>query len=158
MIIRSSAFTHGGPIPRQYCYDGGNLLPPLSFDEIPPGTESLALIVDDPDAPNGSFVHWLIWNMEHDAFGNADPTRDPHAVAGMNGYGEIGYGGPCPPPGRPHRYHFRLYALSTMLDDLPPGASREQLKSAMGEHVLETALLIGTCQGSAPVESSTTHG
>lgn len=146
MTIRSTAFAHGEPIPVEYSYDGGNLRPPLSFHDIPPGTESLALIMEDPDAPSGPFAHWLIWNMEHDAFGNADPTRDPHAVSGHNGMGEIGYVGPCPPSGPPHRYYLRLYALDTMLDDLPVGASREQLKRAMEDHVLESAQLMGTFQ------------
>lgn len=146
MIIRSTAFAHGEPIPAEYSFDGGNLRPPLSFTDIPPGTESLALIMEDPDAPNGSFAHWLIWNMEHDAFGNADPTRDPHAVSGRNGFGEIGYAGPHPPAGPPHRYYFHLYALDTMFEDLPVGASREQLRAAMADHVLEQADLMGTYQ------------
>lgn len=144
MTIRSPAFPYGGAIPGQFALHGGNARPPLVFDDIPPGTESLALIMEDPDAPHGSFAHWLIWNMEHDAFGNADPTRDPHAVSGRNGMGEIGYAGPCPPPGAAHRYYFHLYALDTMLDDLPVGASREQLRMAMGDHVLEKADLMGT--------------
>lgn len=146
MTISSSAFAVGAPIPPEFSFTGGNLRPPLSFNEIPPGTEGLVLIMEDPDAPGGPFTHWLIWNMEHDAFGNADPTRDPHAVSGRNGFGEIGYAGPNPPAGERHRYYFHLYALDTMLEELPVGASREQLMSAMADHVLERADLMGTYQ------------
>jgi Raf kinase inhibitor-like YbhB/YbcL family protein len=138
--IRSDAFDEGGAIPRRYTCDAENVSPPLSFSAAPEGTLSLALIVDDPDAPVGTFTHWLAWGIAPDAAGLGEGQPAPRE--GTNGFGTAGYAGPCPPRGR-HRYFFRLNALDAELD-LEPGADRDALEGALDGHVLETAELMGT--------------
>ena len=138
--IRSDAFEHRGAIPPRYTCDAGNVSPPLSFAGAPEGTRSLALIVDDPDAPVGTFTHWLAWGIASDAPGLGEGQPAPHE--GTNGFGTAGYAGPCPPHGR-HRYFFRLHALAAELD-VEPGADRDTLERALEGHVLETAELMGT--------------
>jgi Raf kinase inhibitor-like YbhB/YbcL family protein len=138
--ITSAAFGDGGTIPAKHTCDGGNVSPPLSFAGAPEGSRSLALLVDDPDAPVGTFTHWLAWGIDPDAAGLAEGEAAPRE--GRNGFGTTGYVGPCPPHGR-HRYFFRLHALDTELD-LEPGADRDELERALGGHGLETAELIGT--------------
>jgi Raf kinase inhibitor-like YbhB/YbcL family protein len=144
--IRSTAFPEGGTIPKKFTCDGPDVSPALTWVGAPAGTQSLALIADDPDAPAGTWTHWIIWDI-------APGTTLPEGVAktetlsdgvrqGRNDFKRIGYGGPCPPPGNPHRYFFRLSALDTKLD-LKPGASRKELESAMKGHVLSQAELIG---------------
>jgi Raf kinase inhibitor-like YbhB/YbcL family protein len=139
--ITSGAFDHGGSIPPRHSCEGENVSPPLSWAGVPDGTRSLALIVDDPDAPVGTFTHWLAWGIDPAAGGLADGEAAPRE--GRNGFGTVGYGGPCPPPGHGrHRYFFRLQALDVELD-LEAGADREELERALGGHVLESAELIG---------------
>jgi Raf kinase inhibitor-like YbhB/YbcL family protein len=139
--ITSGAFVGGGSIPGQYSCEGENLSPPLSWAGVPDGTRSLALIVDDPDAPVGTFTHWLAWGIDPGAGGLAEREAAPRE--GRNGFGTVGYSGPCPPPGHGrHRYFFRLQALDVELD-LKAGAVREDLERALGGHVLESAELMG---------------
>jgi len=138
--ITSGAFAEGDTIPRRHTCEGEDVSPPLAWTGVPEGTRSLALIVDDPDAPVGTFTHWLAWGIDPGgtlAEGEAAPRE------GRNDFGEVGYRGPCPPPGHGrHRYFFRLYALDTELD-LEPGASRDELERSLEGHALETAELMG---------------
>lgn len=143
MKIDSSAFKHGESIPEKYTCQGVNVSPPLAFHDVPKGTKSFALIVDDPDAPMGTFVHWLAWNIP----GDTSELREGVALAeqGKNHYKVTSYRGPCPPPGSPHRYFFKLYALDSLLK-LPEGALKEQIEKAIEGHVLAKAELIGIFQ------------
>ena len=141
MKITSQAFKEGGSIPDQYTMYGQNRIPPLHLDEVPERTRSLALIVDDPDAPSGTFNHWLLFNMDpriRDIKENSVPVM---ATQGRNDYGEVEYGGPQPPSGE-HRYFFRAYALDTTLP-LTRGVKRQDLEREMKDHVLESATLMG---------------
>ena len=147
MKIDSSAFKEGQPIPKKYTSEGVDLSPPLAFHDVPQDTKTLALIVDDPDAPMGTFVHWLAWNIP------GTTTELPEGVMseedkfeqGINDYKETRYRGPCPPPGSPHRYYFKLYALDAFID-LPKGALKSDLEKAIQGHILAKAELIGTFQ------------
>ena len=140
--LSSSAFNEGQPIPRRHSCDGENVSPPLSWSSPPDGTRSLALILHDPDAPSGDFTHWVGWNIDPGTDGLEEGEHPP--AEGANGFGENGYGGPCPPPGHgAHRYQHELFALDTELD-LEPESSREQLEDAIEGHVLGGAELIGT--------------
>ena len=144
--ISSTAFKNNGLIPKQYTCDGENFSPPLSWTEIPEGTESLALISDDPDAPGSTWVHWVIYNMPPNSKGLQEgvlPIQDMahETKQGINDFKKIGYGGPCPPSGT-HRYSFKLYALNTKLN-LESGATKKQLLIAMKGHILAQAKLIG---------------
>ncbi|WP_457606431.1 YbhB/YbcL family Raf kinase inhibitor-like protein [Nitratifractor sp.] len=146
MLIQSPAFENGGVIPAKYGCRGEDLSIPLSFRGIPEGTRSLALIMKDPDAPGGLFVHWVIYNMPA-SLGELpegippEPTLAEGIRQGINDFGRIGYGSPCPPD-RPHRYYLKLYALDTPLP-LEPGLNREQLLAAMRGHVIDEAELMG---------------
>jgi Raf kinase inhibitor-like YbhB/YbcL family protein len=146
--LKITAFPNGGEIPRKYTCNGENVSPLLSWSETPLHARSLALIADDPDAPTGTWTHWIIWNIpaHTTSLPESVPTNQESlatgAHQGRNDFGRIGYGGPCPPPGRPHRYFFRLYALSTALD-LKPGAARSKLESAMNPHILAHAEWMG---------------
>lgn len=140
MKLTSTAFT--GEIPPVYTCDGQNINPPLSISEVPAEAQSLVLIVDDPDAPRGDWVHWLVWNISP-----ATTEISENSVPGTEGttdFGEIGWGGPCPPSGV-HRYFFKLYALDTSLD-LPTSTTKADLLAAMEGHILVTNELIGTYQ------------
>jgi Raf kinase inhibitor-like YbhB/YbcL family protein len=140
--LTSTAFEDGAAIPRLYSCEGEDLSPPLAWSETPEEAKSLALIVDDPDAPSGTFVHWLAWGIDPRSGGLLE--GESASSEGTGGFGESGYRGPCPPPGHgPHRYFFRLYALDQQLD-LAPGASREELEGATQGHVLAGAELVGT--------------
>lgn len=146
MQITSAAFDPEASIPRDYTCDGGNQSPPLSWQGVPEATQSLALIVDDPDAPGRTFVHWVLYNLPPDqsSLSAAQPTSPTllwGGIQGRNDFRAIGYGGPCPPQGR-HRYDFKLYALDQRLT-LEPGATKDQVVEAMDGHVLATAELIG---------------
>jgi len=146
----STAFKEGDKIPVKYTCDGQDVSPPLEWGQPPPGTQAFALIVDDPDAPGGVFTHWVIFNIPSDSrkLPEAIPTQTQlpdGALQGKNDFGRIGYGGPCPPPGRPHRYQFTLYALDQRLD-LKAGVSKKQLLSAMQGHVLTQIQLTGIYQ------------
>ncbi len=143
----SPAFGHGQPIPAVYTCKGRNISPPLTWSDLPQGTKSLALIMDDPDAPLGTWVHWVIYNIPPTRTGleEALPSEERLAdgsLQGKNSWRRIGYGGPCPPSGT-HRYYFRLYALDSMLS-LAPGAMKEQLLQAMQGHILAQAEWMGT--------------
>ena len=149
--LTSSAFDDGGAIPLRYTCDGDDVSPPLAWSELPEGTRSLALIVDDPDAPDPAapkmiFVHWVLYNMPPDSSGldeDVGAGRLPAGTGqGLNDWKRPGYGGPCPPIGT-HRYFHKLYALDTVLPDLgTPGKAR--LEQAMQGHVLASAELVGT--------------
>ena len=147
MEIISAAFQNGETIPTQYTCSGQDISPALNWSGVPEGTQSFALIVDDPDAPGGTFTHWVIFNIPADTIelGEAIPTSSElpsGALQGRNSFGRIGYDGPCPPPGTPHHYHFVLYALGRALD-LPAGASNVQVLNAMQDHILAQAELVG---------------
>ena len=144
--IKTTAFSEGGSIPKKHTCDGADLSPALAWASAPAGTKSLALIADDPDAPVGTWTHWIAWNIPPEGAlpegiakveNLGDGTRQ-----GKNDFKRIGYGGPCPPPGKPHRYFFKLYALDDKLD-LKPGASRNELERAMQGHVQSQTELMG---------------
>jgi Raf kinase inhibitor-like YbhB/YbcL family protein len=146
MELKSSAFAAGGMIPKQYTCDGQDIAPPLSWSNVPAKTKSLALIADDPDAPMGTWVHWVMWNIPPTvrALGEHLPKTDtlPNGIKqGMTDFKRIGYGGPCPPSGT-HRYFFKLYALDTTLN-LPPTTTKKDLEKAMQGHILQQAELMG---------------
>lgn len=143
MKLKSSAFEHHQPIPKKYTCDGEDLSPPLQLSDIPSGTKSLALIVDDPDAPRGTFDHWIVWNIPPNT--TSLPERFEGPKQGRNHFGDLRYRGPCPPPGKPHRYFFKVYALDTLVD-VAKGSSKEQLEAAMEGHILSRAELVGTYQ------------
>jgi Raf kinase inhibitor-like YbhB/YbcL family protein len=149
LALSSTAFQDGGGIPGDYTCDGQDISPQLSWGEPPAGTLSLALIVDDMDT-GGKFTHWVIFNIPSTSreLAEAVPagTQLPDgALQGKNDFGNIGYGGPCPPYGKTHRYRFTLYALDTSLD-LEAGASRKQVLGAMEGHIIARGQLIGTYQ------------
>lgn len=146
MHLVSPAFFIGGTIPYQYTCDGDEISPPLSWDEPPEGTSTFALIVEDTDAPQGSFTHWLVYdmppNLRHLPEGVPNLPKLPNGgVQGKNDYGHFGYGGACPPDGT-HRYFFKLYALDQILG-LEAGASKAQVEAAMEGHILDAAQLMG---------------
>ncbi|QJD28699.1 YbhB/YbcL family Raf kinase inhibitor-like protein [Methylococcus geothermalis] len=151
--LSSEAFPPNGEIPRKYTCDGGDVSPPLAWSGLPAGTRSLALIVDDPDAPDPkapkmTWVHWVLYNLPADAPGlpEAMQSLPVGTLQGMNDWKRTGYGGPCPPIGR-HRYFHKLYALDTVLPDLHR-PDKAKLEQAMAGHVLGQAELIGTYQRS----------
>ncbi len=139
MTISSPAFRHGGTIPDRYSKDGGNQRPTLRFEEVPTNAQSLALIVDDPDAPNGTFTHWLAYNISPATREISDNTLTLQQAC--NDYGQNGYGGPRPPSGE-HRYCFKLFALDDRIS-LPRGASRLDMEEAMLGHVIAEAEYMG---------------
>jgi Raf kinase inhibitor-like YbhB/YbcL family protein len=140
--LTSAAFRHGEPIPRRHTCEGEDVSPALAWSGIPPEARSLAVIVDDPDAPGGTFTHWLAWRIDPTAGELAEGQAAP--VEGGNDFGSTGYRGPCPPPGHgPHRYFFRLYALDSELE-LAAGAGKDEIEGALEDHVLASAELVGT--------------
>jgi Raf kinase inhibitor-like YbhB/YbcL family protein len=144
----SSDFAHGERIPQRHTCDGEDASPRLEWSGVPVETRSFALICDDPDAPRGTWLHWTLYNLpaeavELDAGVPLLPELPSGARQGMTDFGRVGYGGPCPPPGKPHRYFFRLYALGAVLN-LAPGVKRAELEAAMRDHVLATGTLMGT--------------
>ncbi|BCS56056.1 YbhB/YbcL family Raf kinase inhibitor-like protein [Geobacter sp. SVR] len=141
MKISSPAFAHNQQIPSRYTCDGDDINPPLHIENIPAGTKSLALIVEDPDAPSGLWVHWLLWNIAPHQAEIGENSSPKEAMAGRNDFRRTAYGGPCPPSGS-HRYIFRLFALDRLLP-LAGGSSKQQLEAAMEGHVLGSAQLIG---------------
>jgi Raf kinase inhibitor-like YbhB/YbcL family protein len=136
--LRSIAFSHKGHIPFKYSCEGEDINPPLEFIAVPEGTKSIALIMEDPDAPNGVFDHWVTWNISPN---EAIAEKTSPGVNGRNSFGKTGYGGPCPPSGV-HRYFFRGYALDVQLD-LIAGSGKQDLLDAMNDHILATAELMG---------------
>jgi len=146
ITITSAAFTEGGMIPREYTCDGKDISPPLAWTGAPEGTRSLAIICDDPDAPMGTWVHWVLFNVPATADElpqGIPPDRilENGARHGINDFGKLGYGGPCPPGGT-HRYYFKVYALDTDLTQDPGIAKAELLKSMEG-HILAEGQLMG---------------
>lgn len=140
ITVSSTAFTDGGTIPRRYACDGEDVSPPLRFAGIPSGTQELAVLVEDPDAPRGTFVHWVAWGLDPSTATLEQGATPPGT--GTNGFGRRGYGGPCPPRGAPHRYVFTVFALSRRLD-LPPGASADQLRRAVADATIAEGRLVG---------------
>lgn len=144
MLITSPSFENNAPIPRKFTCDGGDINPELQIHNVPPGTKSLALIMDDPDAPvSGGFVHWVTWNIDPAVPYIKEESMPPGAMEGANGAGRIGYMGPCPPPGHgTHHYRFRLCALDSPLE-LPETTKASDLQAEIDKHLLETAELVG---------------
>ena len=145
--LSSPAFAPGQPIPRKYSCDGQDISPPLNWGEPPQNTRSLALIADDPDAPGGTFVHWVLYNVPSNSRALPEGVAKSEKLAdaslhGKNSWGRLGYGGPCPPGGT-HRYFFKLYALDSVLG-LPSGASKQRLLEAMQGHIVAQVELMGT--------------
>ncbi len=143
MKIISSAFAHNEKIPSKYTCDGDNISPPLQFTEVPSAAKSLALLVEDPDAPSGLFVHWVIYNIPVSAGSLPEGARPP-GIEGVNDFGKSAYGGPCPPSGT-HRYYFKFFALDSEVD-LPEGVNRSGVLKAMKGHIIEEDELIGLYQ------------
>ena len=145
--LKSSAFENNGFIPRQFTGQGVDISPALQWQDAPGQTKSFALINDDPDAPGMTWVHWVIFNIPADktTLSEAVPTKaelSDRTKQGINDFGQIGYGGPMPPPGKAHRYFFKLYALDCMLD-LKSGITKSELLKAMQGHILAQAELVG---------------
>ena len=140
MILSSSAFENNGTIPLVYTCDGSDISPPLTITNVPKNTQSLALIVEDPDTPRGTVTHWIVWNIlpQKSQFVEGEKIDYPQ---GINVFGTVDYKGPCPPSGT-HRYFFKLYALDTILD-LVDGSTKDNLMEAMNGHILEQSALIG---------------
>jgi Raf kinase inhibitor-like YbhB/YbcL family protein len=145
LTVTSKSFASGGTIPVDLTCDGANRSPQITWSAPPQGTKAFALIADDPDAPSGDFTHWVLFNVPADALSfaeGADPTQ-LGATAGVNGFGQPGYGGPCPPKYEIHHYVFQVYALDSKID-APAGATREVVESAISGHVLGEGSLVGT--------------
>ena len=152
MQLTSIAFKDGAAIPAKYTCDATNVSPPLKWTGVPANARSLALIVDDPDAPVGTWVHWVLYDLAPTVTELPEDVPKSQVIAGganqgLNDFRQLGYGGPCPPPGKPHRYFFKLYALDAMLD-LKPGLTKKELERAMQTHILAQAQLVGTYQRS----------
>jgi Raf kinase inhibitor-like YbhB/YbcL family protein len=142
--ILSEDFSDGQRIPARFSCEGEDVSPSLRWEHRPNGTAQFALTCEDPDAPRGTFVHWLMWYIDPSVGGIRDGEVPRNARQGRNDFGKIGYGGPCPPPGHGvHHYHFTIYALSEPID-LEEGATIDDLRSAMGGAILDQATLIGT--------------
>ena len=150
MELTTTSFTPGGFIPKRFTCEAADVSPALAWTDPPPGTRSFAIIEDDPDAPSGTFVHWVVYDLP------AAYRKLPEALSGndqmpgggrqgTNDFSRTGYSGPCPPPGRPHRYFIRLYAVDTILN-LRPAATRKELDAAMQGHILAQAELMGRYQ------------
>jgi Raf kinase inhibitor-like YbhB/YbcL family protein len=148
LVLKSSAFAQGAEIPKKHTCDAEDVSPALEWSGPPPRTVTLALVMDDPDAPNGTWVHWVMWNLPAaahqlpEAVKKRDPLEDG-TRQGRNSFGKVGYNGPCPPHGKPHRYFFRLYALDEKLD-LTPGSSNVVLQQAIQGHIIVEADYMGT--------------
>jgi hypothetical protein len=145
--ITSSAFSAGETIPKKFTCDGPDVSPKLIWSDSPARTQSFALIMDDPDAPVGTWVHWVLYDLPADTKELSESVAKQEqlpngARQGRNDFGKIGYGGPCPPPGKPHRYFFKLYALDAKLN-LKSGATKAEVERAMKGHILTQAELIG---------------
>lgn len=148
--LTSEAFEEGATIPVRYTCEGEDVSPPVAWSGAPEDTQSFALVVEDPNAPRGAFDHWIVYDIPPHAAALPEDLGDSprlenlgESLQGKNDFGKVGWGGPCPPPGRPHRYVFRLYALDAV-PGLDPGVKREALERALAGHVLATAELSGT--------------
>ncbi len=145
--LKTAAFSPGGDIPKQFTCDAADVSPALSWGDPPAGTQSISLIADDPDAPAGTWVHWVLYDLPASArelLENVPKDQELKSGArqGRNDFRKIGYGGPCPPPGKPHRYFFKLYALSAKTN-LKAGATKAELEKAMQGHILAQTELMG---------------
>ncbi len=147
-FIRSSAFMNDTYIPRKYTCDGDDISPDLYWGDFPPGTQSFVIIMEDPDAPFGVFVHWIVYDIPYymtNLRENLPKTSVVDGIfkQGINDFGKIGYNGPCPPRGMPHRYFIRIYAIDIPTLGLPPGATKEDVRHAMEGHILSQTYLMG---------------
>ncbi|MDE2311673.1 MAG: YbhB/YbcL family Raf kinase inhibitor-like protein [Patescibacteria group bacterium] len=142
MTITSPAFADGQPIPKKYTCDGDGVNPPLAFSGVPKEAGSLALVIDDPDAPSGTWTHWTLWNIDPATLLIAENSVPSGAVQGQTSSGQNAYGGPCPPSGT-HHYYFKLYALDSKLT-IPSFADSRALAQALNGHVMSQAQLVGT--------------
>jgi Raf kinase inhibitor-like YbhB/YbcL family protein len=142
MTISSTFFANNGVIPKKYTCDGENMNPELLIRNVPAEAKSLVLILDDPDAPFGTFTHWLVWNIDP-KLERIPENATNIGVEGLTSFNKTGYGGPCPPHGKPHRYRFKLYALDAMLEVPPTAVSKTQIEMEIDKHVLEMAELVG---------------
>jgi len=142
ITVSSPAFADGGIIPRRYTCDGENVSPPLDFSGVPGDTAELVVLVEDPDAPHGSFVHWVVWGLDHHTTALGAGDLPSEAAQGRNGFGKNGYGGPCPPKGKPHHYVFSVFATDVKLT-LSPGASADDVKRALAGHTAGSGTLVG---------------
>lgn len=145
--IESPAFREGEMIPKRFTCDGEDISPPLSWKEVPNGTRSLAIICDDPDASTGTWDHWILFNIDPSKGGLPEAVSKERRlpggeIHGKNSWGRSYYGGPCPPPGKPHRYIFKLFALDTRLS-ISPGSNKSELLESMKKHILDKARLVG---------------
>ncbi len=148
--LTSSAFSNGGAIPQKFTCNGRDVSPALSWSDPPGGIQAFALIMDDPDAPGGTWVHWVLYDLPADARELPEEVSKTREISGgarqgPNDFGRIGYGGPCPPPGSTHRYSFRLYALDRPTS-LKAGATKAEVERAMKGHILAQAELLGRFQ------------
>jgi hypothetical protein len=144
VTISSPTFAKNSPIPLQFTCDGEDINPELHFEGVPGRAKSLALIMEDPDAPGGTFTHWLVWNIDPATTMLGEGARIEGATQGINSAGKTGYIGPCPPSGI-HHYHFKLYALDAMLD-LSPRAGKGRLEEEIGKHLITFAEIVGVYQ------------
>jgi Raf kinase inhibitor-like YbhB/YbcL family protein len=145
IVVSSPAFSDGDEIPQRFTCDGADVSPPLGFGQLPAGSTELALLVEDPDAPGGTFTHWVMWGIDPGRSSLEEGEVPPGAVHGTNDFGNQRYDGPCPPRGRPHRYIFSVLALSEPLN-LAAGASAADLKRAAEGKVLASGRLTGRYQ------------
>ncbi len=151
LVVKSAAFGAGEPIPQPFTCDGKDASPRIDVEDMPTTAQSWAMIVDDPDAPKGTFTHWVIWNLPPQFHGvgpnvpPAVPETPDGARQGKNGFGKIGWGGPCPPAGKAHHYRFRVFALDGRVS-LPVGASAADLERAIKGHIVAEGTLVGTYQ------------
>lgn len=148
LTISSSAFSSGGTMPKKFTCDGPDVSPPLTWTEPPAATKSFALLVDDPDAPVGNWSHWAMWNLPASSRGLPEAVSKEVSLPdgteqGKNDFGKTGYNGPCPPPGKLHRYYFKLFALDTRLD-LKAGSRKKELETAMKGHIVAQSEWMGT--------------
>ena len=143
MILTTPAFKNGKPIPKKFTCEGGDINPELQIENMPQGAKSLALLMEDPDAPGATFVHWIVWNIDPAAAFVKEESKPMGSVEGTNSGGGMGYIGPCPPPGNPHRYFWKAYALDAQIS-LMPGSRKEEFTAAIEGHVLAETELVGT--------------
>lgn len=148
MKVESPSFKNGEVIPQKYTCDGENVSPPIAWSGFPEGTKSFVLIVDDPDAPIGTFTHWVVYDIPANIVSlkeNFPKSKQVDSIKqGINDFGRVGYGGPCPPPGHGyHRYFFKVYALNVESLGLPPGATKKEVESKMRGHILSEGQMMG---------------
>jgi Raf kinase inhibitor-like YbhB/YbcL family protein len=141
MKLSSRAFKDGQSIPIRHTCDGKDSSPPLEIENVPSAAKSLVLVMDDPDSPSGTFLHWMLWNIDPGTIGIPEGMSPPRAAQGINDFGSAGYGGPCPNHGE-HKYRFKLYALDATLN-LKPSIKKEDLEIAMEGHICGQAELAG---------------